>query len=80
VAGNQVEVILVVIPGKESNAQALLSQKCNIDYVSFHVSIYAYMHMQIHQILVGFHRKLSGMGLTGSMGYQLASLSSVTYL
>lgn len=33
----------MVNPGKESNAQALLSQKCNIEYcVCFHVSIYEY--------------------------------------
>jgi hypothetical protein len=82
VTGNQAEVILVVIPGKESNALALLLRKCM--YVVCNQSsllLLFYFILLFNSILMMIlNRDLSDFGLSGSMGYQLSSLTSVTYL
>lgn len=77
-------VIPVESPGKAFLAQAQKSQKCEFLFTlsfpwSYVLDIIYVADIQFSYLFFSIS-KLSGLGLSGSMGFQLASLTSVTDL
>lgn len=70
--------------GKGLFAQASESQNCDLLSLLFLLVYHFQMSSSILNlsiyILLFFIRKLSGLGLSGSMGYQLSSLTALTNL